>query len=167
MKKALMIIAPNNFRDEELFDTKEALEESGIKVIIASTTMSVAKGSRGRTAIPDIKIEQTNVEDYDAVIFVGGSGASVYFNNKIAHKIASNAFMRGKVLAAICIAPSTIANAGLLQGKKATCFSSEIENLKAKGAIYTGKHVEKDGKIITADGPQSAKEFGKTIAKAL
>lgn len=167
MKKALLIIAPNNFRDEELFDTKEELEASDVKVIIASTTTSKAKGMLGRTATPDIKIEQVNVEDYNAIVFVGGTGSSIYFNNQTALNLAKTAFEKEKILAAICIAPSTLANAGILKGKKATCYPSEADNLKAKGAIYTGKHVEKDGKIITADGPKSAKEFGRTIAKSL
>ena len=52
-------------------------------------------------------------------------------------------------------------------GKKATVWSSEKERLMAKGAIYTGKSLQVEGKIITGEGPQAAKDFGKAIVKAL
>lgn len=162
-----MIIAPKNFRDEELFDTKEELESSGNSVAIASTKTDTATGMLGGTIKPDMTIDDVNVDDYDAVVFVGGSGSSTYFNNQRAHDIARDAYDKGKIIGAICIAPSTIANAGLLKGKRATSFPSEERNLRSKGANYTGKPVEKDGKIITADGPRSARNFGRMIAESL
>jgi protease I len=167
MGKVLMIIAPKNFRDEELFDTKEELESSGNSVVIASTKTDTATGMLGGTVEPDITVDNVNVDDYDAVVFVGGSGSSIYFNNQRAHEIARDAYDKGKVIGAICIASSTIANAGLLKGKKATSFPSEERNLRSKGANYTGKPVEKDGKIITADGPMAARNFGRMIAESL
>lgn len=54
-----------------------------------------------------------------------------------------------------------------IDGKRATVFSSERAKLEAEGAIYTGKNVEVDGKIITANGPNAAAEFAKAIVKAL
>jgi len=167
MGKVLMIIAPRNFRDEELFHTKEELESSGNSVTIASTTTDKATGMLGRTAKPDITINDVNVDDYDAVVFVGGTGSSIYFNNSKAHEIAITANKKRKLVGAICIAPSILANAGLLKGKKATSYPSEESNLRLKGADYTGNPVEKDGNIITADGPGSARKFGRMIANSL
>jgi len=167
MGKVLMIIAPRNFRDEELFYTKEELESSGNSVTIASTTTDKATGMLGRAAKPDITINDINIDDYDAVVFVGGVGSSIYFNNQKAHEIARDAYDKGKVIGAICIAPSTLANAGLLKGKKVTSYPSEERNLRSKGAVYTGNSVEKDGNIITADGPSSARNFGRMIANSL
>jgi len=60
-----------------------------------------------------------------------------------------------EVLGAICIAPVTLAKAGVLEGKRATVWKSEGETLKEHGADYTGASMEADGKIITADGPHS------------
>ena len=167
MRKVLMIIAPRDFRDEELFDTKEELEAAGNDVTISSTTTNIVTGMLGRTITPEITLDEVIVDDYDAIVFVGGSGSSIYFHNPKAHEIAKNAYLKGKVIGAICIAPSILANAGLLREKRATCYQSEGNNLKSKGAKYTGKSVEKDGKIITADGPNSARSFGREIAKLL
>jgi len=63
-------------------------------------------------------ISKINIDNYDAVVFVGGGGATEYFNDSIAHKIVKESIAKGKVLAAICIAPNILANAGVLKGKK-------------------------------------------------
>jgi len=165
--KALMVIAPEGFRDEELFQPKQILEEAGVDVVVASTTLSAAKGMLGGSIVPDIKIDDVEVNDFDAIIFVGGVGASCYWDDPLAHKIIMEANSLNKVIAAICIAPVTLANSGILKGKKATVWPSEADSLKSKGAIYTGNPVEREGNIITASGPTAAKEFGKEIVQAL
>jgi protease I len=166
-KKAVMIIAERNFRDEELLEPRRILEEKGIEVTVASTSLNVAKGMLGAKVKPDILVKEIKVDDYDAIIFVGGQGASQYWNDSLAHNIVKEAVEKDKILCAICIAPVTLANAGVLAGKKATVWSSERGKLEAKGVIYTGKPVQVEGKIITAEGPQAAKEFGRAIVKAL
>ncbi len=166
-KRAVMVIAPSDFRDEELFQTKEVLETAGVEVKIASSATGEITGSRGGKATPDIALSEVNAADYDAVVFVGGGGASAYFNDATAQNLAKDAASKGRVVAAICIAPSILANAGLLEGKRATAFSSEQSNLETKGATYTGEAVTVDGKIITADGPAAARDFGAAIVNAI
>jgi protease I len=166
-KKAVMIIANKNFRDEEYEKPYAILKAKGVAITTASSSSGEAKGMLGARVKAEVLVSSVKADDYDAVIFVGGGGASEYFNLPAAHKIATDAIAKGKLLCAICIAPSTLANAGVLKGRKATCFSSEAGNLRAKGAIYTGKPVEQDGNIITANGPESATKFGEAIASAL
>ncbi|OGS44800.1 MAG: hypothetical protein A2539_04220 [Elusimicrobia bacterium RIFOXYD2_FULL_34_15] len=163
MKNVVMIIAKNNFRDEEYLQPKEILTKAKINVTTASSSKEIAKGSLGATAKIDITVNEIEVKNYDAIIFVGGNGSSEYWENEQAHNIAQEAVKQNKILAAICIAPVTLAKAGVLKDKKATVFESEIEEIKKYGAIYTGKNVEIDENIITANGPQSAKEFGEKI----
>jgi len=167
MAKALMVVAPQNFRDEELFHTKEELESAGVQVSVASKTSNLARGMLGGTIRPNMTLADVNVGEYNAVIFIGGSGASTYFNDSSAHNIAQQAADSNKVLAAICIAPSILANAGVLNGKRATCFPSEAQNLKANRVAYTGEDVTQDGRIITASGPEAAREFGRRIVNSL
>ena len=167
-KKVLFIIAPENFRDEELLHTKEELERSGAETTVASTKTAEARGMLGAMVKPDIKLDQVKVDDYDAVVFVGGSGSSAYFKDSRALSIASEAFKGGKKTCAICIAPVILANAGVLKGKRATVFPGEyVQSIVRSGAAYTGKPVEVDGNVITANGPAAARDFGRAIAKAL
>ena len=166
-KKAVMIIAQNNFRDEELLKPKEVLEKNGVTVTVASSSLKESTGMLGAKVKPNILFTNINVADYDAVVFVGGSGASEYWDNPTAHKIANEANNAKKIVGAICIAPVTLAKAGLLKDKKATTFSSTINDIKSAGAKYTGADVERDGNIITASGPAAAQKFGETLVKAL
>lgn len=166
-KKVVMIIPQNNFRDEELLEPKETLEGNGIKVKVASTTLLETKGMLGMVVKPDILLTEINVKDFDAVIFVGGSGASQYWDDPLAHRLAREAISENKILGAICLAPVTLAKAGILKDKKATVWPSEGGQLKAAGAIYTEKSLERDGNIITASGPAVASEFGEEVVKAL
>jgi protease I len=166
-KRIVMIIAKGMFNETEFKEPKEIFEREGADVIIASSTSSKAIGDRGLKVTPDIHIRNIDVKNFDAVVFIGGFGVSEYFDNPQAHKIARQALDQNKILAAICMAPRILANAGLLKGKKATSFRSASEDIKAKGAIVTEKDVERDGNIITANGPGAALKFGETIVSAL
>ncbi|MHC4805772.1 MAG: DJ-1/PfpI family protein, partial [Planctomycetota bacterium] len=97
----------------------------------------------------------------------GGPGATEYFKNPVALNIAREAAGKGKILAAICIAPTVLANAGVLTGVRATAFLSERRRLLQAGAVYTGVPVERDRFIITGSGPAASFQFGRVIADAL
>ena len=168
-KKVLMVIAHQRFRDEELLHTRDVLVKKGAKVVVASTSMAPASGMLGARVKPDALLGRVKAEDYDALVFVGGAGAEVYFNDDRALELARSAHSQGKVVAAICIAPSILALAGLLNGKRATVWNGAKYTaiLRDRGARYTAEPVTVDGNIITASGPQAARRFGEAIAKAL
>lgn len=167
VKKAVLIIAREIFRDEELFHTQEALEAAGVQTVVASSQLGTCKGKLGATAEATELVSELKADDYDAIVFVGGNGATEYYDNTAALNLAKDAAEKGKVVAAICIAPRILANAGLLEGLKATCYESETEAIKKLGADFQPNDVVRDGKIVTANGPHAATDFGKTIAQAL
>jgi protease I len=166
-KRAVLIVARENFRDEELFETRRVLTEAGVNTVVASSKRGAIKGMLGRLGEATILVSEVAVDDYDAIIFVGGAGAVEYFDSRVAWTIARETVAKRKVLGAICIAPAILANAGLLRGVRATSFLSERERLQRAGALYTGVPVERDGLIITGSGPSAASQFGKVIADAL
>lgn len=166
-KKAVFIIAHENFRDEELEEPRRILEEQGVGTIIASSREGMAEGMLGDTVEVGLNIKDVKAGDYDAVIFVGGVGAEEYWDDPVAHTIARESVKQGIVLGAICIAPVTLARAGVLRGKRATAFNSVARELEKAGAQYTGTPVERDGLIITANGPASAARFGMALAETL
>lgn len=165
MSKVLFVIAPVNFRDEELFIPKKFLEEKGVSVDVASDTKEKAVGMLGRLAEPNVLVKDADVDEYDVIVFVGGIGVE---DRKLYQKaeylnLAKKAFMRGKVVAAICLGPKILAGAGLLRNKKAACFKSERLFLKEKGAEVSDEDIVQDGMIITASGPHVAHEFAEKI----
>jgi protease I len=166
-KKAVLIVPSQNFRDEELFETKRVLDAAQVQTFIASTRTGAIKGTLGNVTEASIPMSRLNVNDYDAIIFIGGPGDVEYVGNPSVINMVREAIRRGKVLAAIGVAPTILASANVLAGIRATSFLSERERLVQAGAIYTGRPVERDGLIITATGPAAALLFGRAIVDAL
>lgn len=165
-KRVIMIIAPENFRDEEYFHTREAIEKKGAHVEVASLTNKAISGIDNVEVEVDKLVSEVD-EEYDAIVFVGGGGAKVYFDNEDALDLARSYWENGKIVAAICIAPVILGHAGILQDKKATCWDGAHGDLTSFGAEFTGQTVTVDGKLITGNGPKSAHEFGEAVADAL
>ena len=167
MPEIVMVIAPRIFRDEEYAVPKQILESRGAHVVTASVTPGECIGKLGMIAVAEISVTEATQTAWDAVIFVGGAGASVFFDDAAAHELARAAVDGGRLLTAICIAPSTLAHAGLLEGVRATAFPSQEDDLRAHGAVWTGEPVTRDGMIVTANGPEAAEEFGEAVGDAL
>lgn len=165
-KRVIMIIAPENFRDEEYFHAREAIEKKGAHIEVASLQKVAVSGIDNVEVKVDKLLEEVD-EEYDAIVFVGGGGAKVYFDNEKAHTLAQTYFEKGKIVAAICIAPLILGHAGLLTDKKATCWDGSHEELTGFGAEFTGEAVTVDGKLITGNGPEAAHKFGEAVADAL
>lgn len=166
-KHILIVIAHNNFRDEEYSSVRNSLETAGAKVTVASTVMENAAGSQGLKVKPDKLIDDVDPADFDGVIFVGGTGSSQYWHDVNAHGIVTHLNAGGKLVAASSHAPVTLAVAGILSGKKATGHITIYEKLQVAGAHYTGKKLEVDGNVITSAGANAAKEFSQALTKAL
>ncbi|MBU1164655.1 DJ-1/PfpI family protein [Patescibacteria group bacterium] len=163
-KKVVFIISQNNFRDEELQKPRELLLDREFDVSIAAPQKELAKGRLGAEIEPDLTWEEVSVDDFDAIVFVGGPGMKENLENVRLIELAGEFAKAGKIVSAICVAPSILANAGLLMGKKVTAFSTEEENIINKGSEYTGMPVEVSGNIITAKDPEAAIDFGEKIA---
>jgi len=166
-KRAALIVPSQNFRDEELFETKRTLDAAAVLTVIASTRIGIIRGALGNIAEANILVGQLRVEDYDAIIFIGGPGAVEYVANPAALNLAREAVRQRKILAAIDTAPTILANAGVLTGVRATSFLSERNILIQAGAIYTGIPVEQDRLIITASSPAASIQFAGYIVDAL
>ncbi len=166
MSTFLFVLAPKGYQDIEYGEPRRVLEEAGNKVLTVSTQV-IAHGSLGGETRVDLLLDQLEGVDYDGVVFVGGPGSHVYFKNPLAQHLAQEAYGLGKITAAICAGPGVLAEAGLLSGKKATSYPSVVELLREKGAIHTAVPVERDGLLITANGPQAARAFGEVLLDAV
>ncbi len=168
--KVALVIAPSDFRDEELFVPKELLEDAGAKTVIASTKMGEAKGMLGGKVEVEQEIANLQSEELDALIVVGGMGSPEFlWNEKKLFDLLDKLSKEGKVIGAICLSGAVLANAGLLTGKKATVWEcpESLEAFEKGEATYVKQPVVQDGKFITANGPEAADEFGKLIIAEL
>jgi len=171
-KKIVMIVAFQDFRDEEYFTPKEILKGAGAEIKTASNQRGVAIGADGGEATVDLLVADINPADFDAIVFIGGPGCLNALDNEQSYEVAKNTVAQNKVLASICISSVILAKAGVLSGKKATVWSSPMDKstvkiLEDNGAEYLPDPVVVDGNIVTGNGPVAASQFGEKIIKAL
>ena len=164
---AALVIPSQDFRDEELFETRRVLDAAGVATTVASTRTGPVRGMLGGIVQVGLRLDQLQVGDYGAIIFVGGPGASQYYRDPIALNVVREAIAKGRILGATSTAPTILGNAGVLRGIRVTAFFSEQAALQQAGALYSGAAVERDGLVITAIGPLEAPRFGQAIAAAL
>jgi deglycase len=165
----LMIIAPKDYRDEEFKVPYDYLKSLEYKVTTASLDTIDATGMLGLVVKPDLKINDIDSLAYDALVLVGGTGSIIYWDNPVVQQLVKYFSRPPRILAAICLAPVTLARAGVLKNKIATIFKDRttIDELQKGGAKYVEKDIVISDNIITASGPQASEKFAKTIAKVL
>ncbi|MCX7995023.1 MAG: DJ-1/PfpI family protein [candidate division WOR-3 bacterium] len=166
-KSVVMVIAHTDFRDEEFKEPYDLLKKSGLKVVVASTDTTPAKGMLGMVVKPELLIADIVPEKFNALIIVGGIGCRNLWDDATLHKLVQGFNQSQKTVAAICIAPVVLARAGILKDKKATVYPQTADEIKPHCAEYTGKDVEVSGNVITASGPHAAKDFAKAILEAV
>jgi protease I len=165
MTSAVFVVPQESFRDEELFVPRDELEAAGWSCVIASRHAGPCDGMRGGRAMATLALKDVRVTDYDAVVFVGGNGARMLFEDPEAHRIARESVASRRVLAAICIAPGILARAGVLAGRRVTAHPSEAKAIESAGARLESTSVVTDDRIVTGDGPQAAHDLAVAIAR--
>ena len=170
-KKVLMLVASEGFQPVEYAEPRRILEEAGVEVKIASDQKGQAVSFQGvEKATVDFLVEEARIDDFDAIVLVGGPGALEHLDNEATYKLVQEAQQKQKLVAAICISPRILAHAGILDGRKATGWNGDSalpEVLASSGATYIAEPVVVDNNIITAWGPSDATEFGKQIVTLL
>lgn len=166
-KQVVIIIAFQDFRDEEFTQPFIHLTQAGATVTVASSRRGTAEGMLGKHVKIEHLVTELAAANFDAFIFVGGGGAEEYFDSPVVHTLVREAMRQGKVIGAICVAPAILARAGVLAGKQVTGFPSILPDLRKAGARVDPKPVVRDGTLVTADGPQSATRFATALIEAM
>jgi len=159
----LIFLSKKDFNEEEFTIVRKRLLKAGKQVFITSDDHSVCSGSKGMKVKSDTNFYNVNVNNFGAFILIGGTGSRNYWKNESLHKIVKKFFDANKVMAAICSSPIILAKAGILQNKKATCYSEDKMELINSGIDYQDKNVVVDGNVITADNSRSALQFAEAV----
>lgn len=174
MKKALVVIAPEDFQDYEYSATVDELRKAKIEVITVSTKNGVCIGRDG-SEVEAIGPDEIKMDEFDAIILIGGGGVPILRNDERFVVLTGKFADSGKIVAAICWAPVILAKAGVLKGKKATVWVGNDPEygkgtdkvLEQYGAIFVDNDVVEDANIVTANGSAASKEFGEKIVEKL
>lgn len=166
----LMVVPPELYHDTEFSDPMLALDSAGIQVTIASTKIGTIKGVIKDSIQSTLLLKDVKVKKFDAICIMGGKGTGKYlWENEELKKLIQQFEKKGKLITGICAGAVSLAKAGVLQTKNGTTFPVKgfIEQLKLNGVVYSPSPVVVDGKYITANGPEGAREFGRTIVRGM
>ncbi|MBI3927161.1 MAG: DJ-1/PfpI family protein [Armatimonadetes bacterium] len=146
----------------------DLLRRAEIEVLTAGLDARPVKASRGVTLVPDTTLDQVLDQDFDMIVLPGGMpGADHLDKDERIHRLLRRHSSLDRYVCAICAAPKVLAGAGLLAGKRATSYPGFVDKMGLPDVIYTGKAVEKDGKVITSRGPGTAMDFALELIEAL
>ena len=167
MSRALVMLA-NGFEETEAVTTIDLLRRAGIEVVVAALAGDRARGSHGIELHADATLDDVLDASYDAVVLPGGQPGATHLaaDARVLERLRNQAG-EGRLLAAICAAPSVLAAAGVLSGRRVTAFPGALAPDAAPRLELTGDAVVRDGNVITSRGPGTAIDFALALVDAL
>ncbi|MEK6543041.1 MAG: type 1 glutamine amidotransferase domain-containing protein [Elusimicrobiota bacterium] len=167
MAKKIAILIEQDYQDLEVWYPYYRLREAGAQVDFIAPLESTYKGKYGYPANVETTFANAKADAYDAVIVPGGFAPDYLRRCPQSIQFVQDAYNKGKIVASICHGPWVLVSAGILRGKKATCFSAIADDLKNAGARYEDSAVVVDGNLITSRKPDDLPLFCQAILKAL
>ena len=162
-----LIFGADGFEDLELFYPYHRLKEEGITTHIASMKKGPIKGKQGYEINADVAFKDVNPADYDILVISGGKGPKKMRLDESALEIVRHFFKENKPVAAICHGPQVLISAGVIKGRKATCWIGIRDDIIAAGALYEDKEVVIDGNLVSSRSPADLHAFGREMIKLL
>lgn len=163
MSKKVGMMVADGYEEVEMLTVVDLLRRAGMTCdIISVTGKKELTSSHKVTVIADLMYEEADFGSYDALAIPGGMPGTI---NLGAHagvcEQLKKACAEGKLIAAICAAPTVFGKLGLLNGKRAICYPGMEDQLT--GADVTYEPAVCDGNIITSRGMGTAIDFGLAI----
>lgn len=165
-KKVLILVA-DYYEDLELWYPKIRLKEAGYETVLAGKEKKTYKGKNGYPANADLTLEEVNPAEFAAVVIPGGYAPDIMRRHEKLLSIVRTMFQAGKPVAAICHAAWVPISAGIVKGKKMTCFFAVKDDVMNAGAEYIDKEVVVDGNLISSRTPEDLPAFCRAILQAL
>ncbi len=160
--RALLILA-EGFEEIEAVTLIDVLRRAGIAVTTASLAGKRVRGSHDITLESDALLSQLAMADFDALVLPGGPAARTLREAPQVLGLIREAARLGKLLGAICAAPTALEAAGVLAGKRATAYPGSA----LPSAHRVDERVVEDGNIVTSCGPATTMEFALTLVERL
>ena len=161
MATALMVVTDGS-EEIEALAAVDVLRRGGVELTLAGLKAGPLTLSRGVRILADQGLDQALGKDYDAVLIPGGAGHLAMMEDERVLGLLRRQASRQGLVASICAGPKVLAKAGLLKGRRATCYPGALESLGDPSiTVVAGQAVVVDGRIITSRGP------GTTLAWAL
>ena len=160
------VFLAKGFEELEALAPVDVLRRAGVEVKLVGVTGKQVRGSHGIAVSCDITIDNASFDELDGIILPGGlPGTTNLEVDKTVQSFIDYAAQNGKVIGAICAAPSILGHKGLLQGKNAVCYTGFEKELT--GAHVLDRPAVRDGNIVTGWGAGGAVDFALAYLEAI
>ncbi|MGN0630149.1 MAG: DJ-1 family glyoxalase III [Ruminococcus sp.] len=161
------VFLADGFEETEAIAPIDMLRRAGKKVVTVGVTGKIVTGSHGIQVTADItENELSDISGAEMIVLPGGMPGTLNEEKSAAvQSVISYCSSKNIPVGAICAAPSILGHKGLLEGKKAVCYTGFEKDLK--GAVIGTEAVVTDGNITTARGAGAAIEFGLELVRVL
>jgi protease I len=166
--KKVAILVADMFEQVELVEPRKALEEAGATTEILSLQEGQVQGfdhyDRADAFPVDRTVEEASADDYDALLLPGGVGNPDNLRQDENAVLFVKAFFdQGKPVAAICHAPWTLVEAGVVRGRTLTSFPSIQTDVRNAGGEWVDREVVRDGNLVTSRRPDDIPVFNREM----
>jgi len=162
-----LILSAHNFEDSELLVPFYRLQEAGYVVDLAAGEHGSISGKHGYEMRVDKTFSEVNPNDYAVLILPGGKAPAAIRDKPPVQSIVRAFFAADKPVGAICHGPQILVSAGLLNGRRATCYRTVAKELRDTGAEYLDREVVVDGKLVTSRQPGDLPAFMRELMRLL
>ncbi|MCR5640626.1 MAG: DJ-1/PfpI family protein [Lachnospiraceae bacterium] len=159
----IAIFMANGCEEIEALTVVDLLRRAGISIdMLDLEGTKVVRGAHGITIQSDGTIDEADAMQYDGIVLPGGMPGTTHLkeDERVCQWVREFA-ISGKLVAAICAAPTVLGHCGILKGKKATCYPGCEDGLN--GANFSTDSVVIDGNIVTSRGMGTAIDFGLAL----
>ena len=115
----------------------------------------------------DLRIDEVDSTDYEAILFIGGRAPEYLRHNETLLSITREFHAADKWIFAICHGIQVLVAAGLVDGKRLTCYEHVRSELEAGGGTYCTEEAVRDGKFVTGQTWQSHPDFYRYVFDCL
>jgi len=162
MASALVLLA-EGFEEIEAVTIIDVLRRGEVAVTTASLATKHVQGSHSIVIEADALLTEVSVEDFDALVLPGGPAAKTLREDARAQASIQRAACAGKLLGAVCAAPTALEVAGVLSGKRATVYPGN----QLPSAHFVEERVVEDGQVVTSRGPGTTMAFALKLVERL
>ena len=160
------VLLGTGFEEVEALAPVDILRRGGVDVKTCAIGDRIVVGGHGIAVKADISLEEISPADLEMIVLPGGlGGVAAIRGSKAAMDAVKTAWEQGRYVAAICAAPTVLADLQIPDGKKATCYPGMEKEMGA--AIMEDSPVTVDGTLVCGQAAGSAMEFGFALLALL
>lgn len=166
--KRIAVLAEDYYEELELWYPLLRLREAGAEVVTVGTgSADTYTGKHGYPITVDMAVDEVQASDFHAIVVPGGYAPDRLRRYPTVTSLVREMFDQGKVVAFICHGAWVPISAGIVRGRKATCFSGIKDDVINGGATYLDQEVVEDGNLISSRVVDDLPAFCQAIIRAL